>query len=215
LTQKLLIFTGLSGIPGHGYLTIAGGQDRLSPNLDHQREIASVLANLCQETLDIKYWQDVLEDLLHNPQLVGKPEAYFPVIDTLGRFSCQKGKEMNTLHEITYRLGELQSIVDCILGLGEVFVEAGDRLSAQGWVAFRQELRIILDDSLFQNLVHELPGMLAKLRACASVTIAVNLDSFLRPVEATLLSVNEERFTSQSMLNRLPICTSWASMLSN
>jgi DNA mismatch repair protein MutS len=174
-----------------------------SSNLDHQLEIAGILANLCQDPGDIRYRQDIIEDLLHNPQLANTLEAYLPVIDTLGRFSYKKGKEMNTLHEITYRMGELQSIVDCIHGLSGALVEAGERISAGGWLALREAILKIQADPLFMNLVRELPEMLAKLRSCASVTIGVNLDPFLRPVEATLLSVNEERFTSQSMLKRL------------
>jgi DNA mismatch repair protein MutS len=172
-------------------------------NSDHQREIAGILGNPCQDAGDILYRQDVIEDLLNNPQLASKIEDYLPVIDTLGRFSYQKGKEMNSLHEITYRLGELQSIVDCIHGLGDVLVEAGDHLTSDGWLALRDAILKIQEDPLFRCLVGELPGMLAQLRTCASVTLGVNLDSFLRPVEATLLSVNEERFTSQSMMSRL------------
>ena len=43
----------------------------------------------------------------------------------------------------------------------------------------------------------------SKLRACASITIGVNLDASLRPIQATLLSVNENPFTGQSLLNKL------------
>ena len=45
--------------------------------------------------------------------------------------------------------------------------------------------------------------LLSKLRACASITIGVNLDASLRPIQATLLSVNKEPFTDQSLLNKL------------
>jgi DNA mismatch repair ATPase MutS len=52
-------------------------------------------------------------------------------------------------------------------------------------------------------LVRELPDIMSGLRSSASVTIGVNLDQFLRPVEATLLSVNQKKFTRQSLMNRL------------
>ncbi len=45
--------------------------------------------------------------------------------------------------------------------------------------------------------------MLARLQSTASITIGVNLDSSLRPVQAALLAVNEKPFTDQSFLNRL------------
>ena len=45
--------------------------------------------------------------------------------------------------------------------------------------------------------------MLDTLRTKASVTIGINLDTQLRPVAATLLSVNARRFTSSSFIDRL------------
>ena len=45
--------------------------------------------------------------------------------------------------------------------------------------------------------------MLQTIRAKVSLTIGVNLDSRLRPVAATLLSVNDQAFTSSSFLDRL------------
>jgi hypothetical protein len=41
------------------------------------------------------------------------------------------------------------------------------------------------------------------VRAKVSVTIGANLDDQLRPVAATLLSVNDRRFTSSTFLDRL------------
>ena len=52
-------------------------------------------------------------------------------------------------------------------------------------------------------VVPKLPELLSKLRGCASITIGVNLDTSLRPIQATLLSVNEKPFTDQTLLSRL------------
>ena len=45
--------------------------------------------------------------------------------------------------------------------------------------------------------------MLETIRAKASVTIGINLDTRLRPVATTLLSVNDQPFTSSSFIDRL------------
>jgi DNA mismatch repair protein MutS len=50
-------------------------------------------------------------------------------------------------------------------------------------------------DERFQKLKAELPHLLEALRSAASVTIGVNLDAQLRPMSATLLSVNQHTFT--------------------
>lgn len=170
---------------------------------EHQREILAVLTNLCQDPITIRHRQDVIADLLRYPQLAASLERLLPTIDALGRFSLQSAKDMTTLHELTWRVGELQSIADCIQGLGEVFAGLEGGLASQGWRSLQAEIERIRRDPVFQNLVQELPGLLAQLRTSASVTIGVNLDQFLRPVEATLLSVNEDKFTNQSILTRM------------
>jgi hypothetical protein len=41
-------------------------------NLDHQREIAGLVANMCQDPEDILYRQDEIEDLLNQPCLLSR-----------------------------------------------------------------------------------------------------------------------------------------------
>lgn len=171
--------------------------------VEHRKEVEKILGILCLDEEILCYRLDVLEDLLNNPNLTARMESLFPTMDTLARNVYPDSKDSNTLKEVTWRMGELQCIVDCIQGLAEVIMEVGDSLVSKGLRALMQEILRLQEDKNYQALVRELPKLLSELRACASVTIGVNLDGYLRPVEATLLSVNKERFTSQSMLSRL------------
>jgi DNA mismatch repair ATPase MutS len=56
---------------------------------------------------------------------------------------------------------------------------------------------------VYLQLTRELPQLLRTIRANVSVTIGVNLDDQFRPVAATLLSVNAQKFTSSTFLDRL------------
>ena len=170
---------------------------------EQQREIRKLLSQLLFDPDVISYRQEVVEDLIRNPELVERLASLFPVIDSLVRFSFHKVKGMNSLHEVTWRIGELRNIVDCIEELGKIFSEIEGRLDSQGFRTLKEEIGNIQNDPTYQNLVRELPDLLSKLRTSASITIGVNLDSSLRPVQAVLLSVNEEPFTEQSMLNKL------------
>jgi len=164
-----------------------------------QRDIARILGTLLQDPQVIRYRQDVLADLLHSPGLVERLEALFPKIDALGRYAHRRS-ESNSLREVTWRLGELQSLVDSVQGLHEA-LQAD--VSSQALRSLRAQTDAMQADPVFQNLVRELPGMLERLRSSASITIGVNLDEYLRPVEATLLAVNREKFTSPTLLERL------------
>jgi DNA mismatch repair protein MutS len=76
-------------------------------------------------------------------------------------------------------------------------------LTSEALRSLSEKVTAIAQDPAFGNLVRELPGLLAQLRAAASVTIGVNLNERLQPVEATLLAVNDQKFHGQSLLRRL------------
>ncbi len=174
-----------------------------TPNRDHQRDIQQIFAQVVRDPETIRYRQDILEDLLHHPGLVEQLTKLVPVIDALSDFSFQPERELNTLHEVSWRIGELQCILDCIEGLDTILVEAHRQFTSMGLQALREEVRKVKSQPVYQNLVKTLPDLLAQLRACASITIGVNLDAKMRPVQATLLAVNEKPFTNQSLLNKL------------
>ncbi len=183
------------------------GMEQILPaftgNQDHQKMIADVLSLLIHDPEVIRYRQEILADLLCHPKLVDRITALLPVIDSLARYLSQTEQGLNSLYEVTWRLGELQNIVDCVDGLGEVLLEVRDQLTSDGLKLLLGEVLKIRANPVFQNLVKELPELLAKVRACASITIGVNLDSSMRPVQATLLSVNDRPFTDQTLLNKL------------
>ena len=173
-----------------------------SSDQEHRREIRKVLSTLCQDPAVIGYRQEVIADLLENPSVVDRLSELLPAVDALGRSAHRVVEDMTTLHEVTWRMGELQSIIDVIQGLGSIF-ENYPQLNSAGLGGLRDAAAGLQANPTFQNLVRELPALLSQLRTSASVTIGVNLDQYLRPVEATLLAVNEQRFSDQSLLKRL------------
>jgi DNA mismatch repair protein MutS len=183
------------------------GVDRIvaafSGDREHQTEIQKIFSELPIEPEVIAYRQDVLDDLLANPEVVEKLRLLLPTVDSLVKYSYRSERERKSLDEVIWRTGELQNIIDCLEGLAELFRSAEGRIKSQGLCVLREEVRAAQSDPSYQSLRRELPVLLSKLRGCASVTIGVNLDASLRPIQATLLSVNDSSFTDQSLLNRL------------
>ena len=174
-----------------------------TPDRGHQKEIRDVFSRLPRDPDVLAYRQAVLNDLLANPGLAERFGALLPVFDSLFQASFHSEREMTWLHEVVWRAGELQNIIDCLEGMGEMLRSAEVRIRSDGLRLLEAEIRRAQEDATYQRLVKELPGLLARLRSSASITIGVNLDSNLRPVQATLLSVNEKPFKDQSLLNWL------------
>lgn len=169
----------------------------------HQREIRALFSRLPRDPEVIAYRQAVLEDLLAHPALVERFASLLPVIDSLFEAPHRREREMTWLHEVVWRVGELQNIIDCFEGMGEILRSVEANIHSQGLRILQEEIRKAQSDPTYQRLVRELPELLSRLQGKASITIGVNLDASLRPIQATLLSVNEQPFTDQSLLNRL------------
>ena len=165
--------------------------------------IREVCLTLCTDLATIAYRQDILDDLWRNPDFTAHLEALLPDLNALDTAHIAVDRRRSSLQEITWRLGELEHLVSCVTGLSTVFAQMGDKVRAAGWCALRDRIAQTAQDAVYQKLTRELPDMVRTVRAKASVTIGVNLDGQLRPVAATLLSVNERKFTGSTFLDRL------------
>lgn len=166
--------------------------------------ILTVADQLCTDPAVIRYRQDVIEDLWRHPALVDRLETLLPDIGALDAYRSSVDRQRSTLQDVTWRLGELEQLVTCVSGLSEVLIsQAGEPLKAEGWQRLCDHVAQIAQDEVYLNLTRELPEMLQTIRAKASITIGINLDNRLRPVAATLISVNDQPFTASSFMDRL------------
>ena len=76
-----------------------------------------------------------------------------------------------------------------------MFAGVGRHVRAAGWDNLRDHMAQVARDPVYLQLTRELPNLLRTIRANVSVTIGVNLDDQFRPVAATLLSVNAQKYT--------------------
>jgi hypothetical protein len=180
--------------------TISG----LALDSSHRKHIKEILLDLCQDPAVIRYRQEIIEDLLRIPALIEGFHGILEKIFTLDRYRFFKAQD-ELLYEVTWRLGELEVCVDCIKALSGLFRTIKIEPKSRGLENLRDYIQNIEKDETFKNLVKELPDLLTKVRSIASVTIGVNLDDRLRPVEATLVSVNRDPYgdTKPSLFNRL------------
>jgi hypothetical protein len=161
------------------------------------------LYQLCQEPVVLTYRQAILNDLLQQPILTEAFKSMLPLLDELMLFTHPHFAGETSLHEVIQRAGELQLLIDCVHHLSEAFRAIDGGIESPGLRALQTAIDQFIADENFQQVIKALPEILSGLRACTSITVGVNLDAHLRPEEAVLLSVNSERFTESSLLDRL------------
>lgn len=201
--------TGNRAALHHDRAAIDLGLDTLATALSLSARYAdatrTILATLCEQPDVIRYRLDVLDDFLNCPGLMAAFEARLPTLAQLGYIGDIYRTQDTQLHQAVARLGELELYVECVKQFRQLLVDAGDNLRATALCQLRDLLVAREADPSFQALAAELPKLGEEVRNIRSVTIGVNLDTQLLPMEATLLSIGSQRFKgpSTSLLGKL------------
>ena len=166
----------------------------LGDEYGYATRIREVLLQLCDDPAVIAYRQDVLADLVDVPDLGERLAGLLPEVIALDSWGYSIRPGQSPLHEVVWRVGQLETYVEVIQGLQGVFEGLERPLRAEGLVRLRDLAAMVAADEMFVRLSVELPDLVAQVRGIASITIGVNLDDQLRPVEATLIAINNKKF---------------------
>src|SRR5690606_26646548 len=170
----------------------------LSASPGDQRIVTAALSTLCADPDVIAYRQAVLEDLLNAPELLARLEALLPAISAVERFRYASRPGQTPLHEVVWRVGQLESYVECVRGLMAAFEGQAARVNSDALRRLCDEAARAAQDPLFAQLERDLPAMTKAVRSVASITIGVNLDDQLRPVGATLIDIHDRPFRGET-----------------
>lgn len=159
------------------------------------------LYELRQDVATIRYRQSILADVLASEELCNVLREVRPMLRELAYFRTTRKEQSAPLQQAVWRLGELETYVSCLQRLADAAV-LPDLKSAgmQALLAFVRQRR---EDPVYQRLLNELPALRGGLKRRASVSIGINLDDQLRPSEATLLAVHDEKFAERPLLSRI------------
>jgi hypothetical protein len=177
----------------------------LSIDTHYTNGVRTILATLCDDPAVVRYRHEVLDDFLSCPGLCAGLEAALPMLVQLADAAHPYRPHLTDLHQVISRLGELELYVDCVRQLRDLLTGMGDQLQSAGLKGLRDEVVAREADPAFRALAAELPTLGAAIRNIRSVTVGINLNAQLQPVEATLLGIHARNFkgTSGTLLGRL------------
>jgi DNA mismatch repair protein MutS len=176
---------------------------RIASNGIPRDKVRSILRSLVTDPQTIRYRQRVFLDLYEHPQLSAGFESLMPLTEEISYFSSVRREQDSPFFQALMRLGELETYVECVDRLSELLSRKEFRLRSEGLRGLKSFLDTLRKQPGFESLKHELPRIRSGLKLRRSVTIGVNLDEHLRPVEAAILSVNDRPFNQRSLLSRL------------
>ncbi|MFN8504191.1 MutS-related protein [Kouleothrix sp.] len=167
----------------------------------HSRFVAAVLAELNTDPATIRFRQDVLADLLANPDLAARCAALLPQLAELANAGRPSHwSDPIPLVQVGARLAELDAYLTCVDGLALALAAESAKLASAGLLALRDYLETARATPEYRRLAAELPNLRAQLDQAGSVTLGINLDGQLRPESATVVSINAQRFGGKATL---------------
>lgn len=162
-----------------------------------ERYLTGLLGAQLSTVEQIRHRQSVLQAILaHSPLEEVARQAAERVI-LAGPLTTMDNRA--ALYRVVNHLSELELYVTTSEALADALAAAGD--PGPVWGEFAALLDRIRATAAHKQILSFLPDVLADVRGLASVTIGVNLDAQLRPVEATLLSINPERFKGSKLMS--------------
>ncbi len=154
----------------------------------------------------ICYRLNVIDDLVKYPGIMTCFEEILPDIRELndningtGRVSFMD----KNLVDILGRLSELQLYSACIKKIYGVMNGYKGKFTSEGLKSLYKKVSEIAESDNFNIMTKELEALRNESKKLSSVTIGVNLNEQLKPVEAVLVSINNEKYNSGSLMDKL------------
>ncbi len=164
---------------------------------------ARMMDMLLDETV-IQYRQEILQDFLDYPEIEETFDTnILPLTSTLRKMEKANLSHDDDMRRIAWRIDMLKIYIQCVEVLHRLFCSPDRDFLSRGLIRLREMIQEIYDSAGFQDLRKVLPDLYEKLQTMTSVTIGINLDTELRPVEAVLLSIEQKPFRNKALVTSL------------
>lgn len=174
--------------------------ENLTVGDEEQRIIRRLLLDMPIDKEIIQYRQAVYKDLKLVPEMC---KQLLEVFDEMKFYTGDRGRTVDgksSVWELVHRLKELENYSSSIIRMKEL--TTGNTFRSEGMKRFVGYIDEIYSSSGFHELSQDMERLGADMSAIKSMTLGVNFNSEFYPEEVGILSLNEYRFTEQSILEQ-------------
>lgn len=148
----------------------------------------------------INYRLDALTDLMENRKLYEAMLETVPQIDALREIRSIGSAASDELDDL-YSVRDLQIYLDLVDYLYDKL--NGFELNSQLFKTVRDEINSVCKSEEYEKIKKSLPDNIDIIQSLKSVTIGVNVDLALHPVEAGIVCVNNQNYMSGNIIDKL------------
>ncbi len=155
---------------------------------------------LTTDTAIINYRLDALSDLMENDTLFESIKEILPQLLALSETRAVNSGENDDIDNF-FAVRDLQFYVNIIDFLNERL--QGAKISSKLFCELRDGIAEVALDESFEKIKAAIPENNMLITQMQSVTIGINLDGSMHPCEAGIVSINNRRFSSGNIVDKV------------
>ena len=167
--------------------------------------LENILTNISLDKETVIYRQEIIEDLLKNPDVIISFEKIIPIIENLGYYLYSNIRKTSKvgIGRVFSKLNEINSYIECIEELYQVLSINRNHFKSIGIQSLFKFISEIYESEKYQKMKKTLPNLLSKKINLKSISIGINFDKKMNPSEITLLSISNDKYQGSKFLDNI------------
>lgn len=163
--------------------------------------IKKMMTRIVSDPEVLRYRCDVFHDIIRFPKLRERIKELLEQLNYLKELEhSAKDNTAAPIWQLINRLHELDVYVNCISGINESLTE--NAICSAGLMQMKEYVSSVYHQSGFEHLAEDIKDMMGHIGQIRSISLGVNLDSHMRPVEVGIVSMNDTTFSRPGVLSK-------------
>ena len=151
----------------------------------------------------ILYRQDMFRDVIAHPELTDMFRRLIPLIGDITELRRIGDDPAFSAEAYLYSITEIELYSSVVSLMAEVLLPMKDSLSSDAFKSLCEVVHTLTESEYYKNINRQLGELTSRVREVKSVTIGVNLDSSLKAESAGVISLNNDRFKSGQLIDKI------------
>lgn len=151
----------------------------------------------------ILYRQDMFRDVTSHPALTEMFRRLIPLIGDITELRRIGDDPAFSAEAYLYSITEIELYTSVVSLMAEVLLPMKDSLTSDAFKSLCGVVHTLTESDYYKNINRQLDELTSRVREVKSVTIGVNLDSSLKAESAGVISLNNDRFKSGQLIDKI------------
>lgn len=171
---------------------------------EYSMNALKIFTQLSTDTETLNYRLDILEDFLNVPSLEAVLYENVHKLYINEHVNVQKLGLADSFYALNQRFESLKTYIECITKCHEFCDKNKDKFRSTALKELSEYFSSVYNSEYFEEVKHETDECLKILaKGVKSVTVGINFDDMMRPVEAMLMSVSTEKIKGKGRFDWL------------